>query len=191
MKTPLTLYLIWETLKRMGPLPFIKGALIFAGLLYLFKPEALPKPVAQTHLAAKEVVAPASKATTEDLRVSMTSAQSAFYWKSFEWMMAYGPELQPKTLNGGTVLVTYVKDAALKAENGLTCRPFAEKLIVAGQYNIRKGVGCVRGNSWCRQMQNEQPQCRTPTPTGFEAEMGLTLQNMRIDWDRNLNNYGM
>lgn len=191
MKTPLTLHLLWETLKRMGPLPFIKGMLIFAGLFYLFKPEVLQPLVAQAPVATKEVVSPASEAITEDLRANMTSAQSAFYWKSFEWMMAYGPELQPKTLNGGTVFVTYVKDAAFKAENGLTCRPFAEKLIVAGQYNIRKGVGCVRGNSWCRQMQSEQPQCRSNSPTGFEAEMGLTLQNMRIDWDRNLNNYGM
>ena len=124
----------------------------------------------------------------------MTSEQSLFYWESFQWMMDHGPKLKQKSFGSKTLFVSFLKDEAFQARNGLVCVPYSEKLIMAGKFNLRRGLACQRpGGSWCRQPEGETAQCRIPRGKGLGVisnEADITLHNMKIDWDRNLRKFG-
>lgn len=186
-------YALRENLRLIGLRPFVKWGIILSLAAWFFwpEPEAPEPPVTpQQQALPHEPVPPAATETKEDLRDIMTAGQTSFYWDSFQWMMSQGPELKPASLDGNVVFVSYLKDAAFKTENGLTCRPFSEKLIVAGKFNLRRGIGCQSGaDGWCRQMVGEKAQCRSTGPNGFALDMQTTLTTLRIDWDRNLNRF--
>ncbi len=187
-------YALKESLRLTGLRPFIKWGTFLALVAYFLwpAPEAPQSQIVPIQVSQADPHAPLATRTESDLREIMTAEQTAFYWKSFEWMMQYGAVLKPKSLDGRVVFVSYLKDESFKAENGLKCHPFSEKLIVAGKFNLRRGVGCEKSaGNWCRQIEGEQAHCRTAAATGFAADSALTLQNMRLDWDRNLNNFGL
>lgn len=151
-----------------------------------------PATVAQTEEKPKSIFATLdAKKTNEDVREIMTAEQSSFYWQTFLIMMEHAKPLEHKEYDGNVIQIAYQADAKFKAENGHTCRPYSEKVAMAGRINTRKGIACRKGPGyWCRQPVGETAKCRAPNPSGdFDSTMldyRITMHNFGIGWDRNL-----
>ncbi len=195
---PETVYTLRETYRRLGPGAIFKYLVLISLVIWAIWPSAdSPKPMMtsqQQKALQREPLPPVAENTEKDLREQMTSTQSGFYWDSFTWMMEHGPELKTKSFDGKVIFMSYVKDVSFKAENGLLCIPYSEKLFIAGKYNIRRGIGCrLKPGSWCRQAENEKSQCRLQDDgglTSLSSDTGVTLHNLKTGWDRNLHDWG-
>lgn len=192
---PETVYSIRETLRNWGVKGIVKILLACAFVLWLFWPEGeevqyKSPPNKRVAVQKPDPLPPEAKMSEEDLRKVLTAEQSGFYWTSFIWMMDNGQELTPKSFDNKVIFVTYLKDKSFQAENGLTCHPYSEKLIIAHKINQRRGIACrLKLDSWCRQPEGEKAICRLPDAS-FSAEADVTLHNLKTGWDRNLLEWG-
>jgi hypothetical protein len=189
------LFVIRETVRRLGPGAIVKYLLCIGLVLWFLWPEVKDMQPAitpqQAETLAREPLPPMAEQTEEDLREKMTAEQSAFYWDSFTRMMEQGAELKQKSFETSVIFVSYVKDKPFQAENGLACIPYSEKVILAGKSNLRRGLACNAGNGrWCRQPEGEKALCREPKSGGIAEDTFVTLHNLKIDWDRNIRGFG-
>lgn len=184
------LFVIRETVRRLGLGAILQYTACILLILWFLWPEMgeVPPMVTpqQAESLAREPLPPVAEESPEDLREKMTAEQSAFYWDSFTRMMEQGPELKRKSFESPVLFVSYIRDKAFQAENGLACAPYAEKLILAGQSNLRRGLACSPApGRWCRQPEGEKALCREPQ----SGDLAVTMHNLKLDWDKNLQGF--
>jgi len=189
-------YTVKETARQKGAKWFFWRGLLVLVALWLFWPDMTPPPQPEkpeVSDATDDATLPKPWHQTaeveRDLRQILTTTQSSFYWDSFNWMMEYGKPLTPRSFESKILNLLYVMDEGEKADNGMFCRTFREKLVVAGQANTREGLACQRGKAdWCKQLKGEKMQCRTQHAQGLQAltdEM-LDTHNFEIRLKRGL-----
>jgi hypothetical protein len=193
--SPETKYSLQETFRRVGIGSIVKLVLILGLFLWWIWPEEPPLTQPQTVQIKPDPIPPAAEVTQQDLRPLMTATQSSFYWKSFIWMMEHGKVLTSRNFEGKALFTRYIKDEAFNAENGLSCSPYSEAIIMAGKLNIRKGIACKIGmGSWCRQPMDEKAECRRTTPQGgldvISNDYSMGMHNMKLEWNNKLSQFG-
>lgn len=194
--SPENAFILRETVNRIGIGAIIKVCVMVCLVGYWLWPEVQPlTPTTEVKHAMPDPSPPPASASEDDLRERMTANQSRFYWSSFIWMMEHGKPLAPRSFDGKVLFVSYLADAPFVAENKLNCRPYSERIIIADRANTRQGLACNIGQgSWCRQPIGERAECRRTAPDGtlstIQTDYSLSLQNMKVDWNRNLKRVG-
>ncbi len=206
MNWQIYLYQVRETINHIGVGKIILFALILIFGIWLIWPETKKSSVNNGEISKYNTQPPSNHQSSKtsvdnkliyneegavlsdvDLRAIMTSKQSSFYWVSFEWMMQYGKDLQPKNFSNSVMSITYIADKAFQAHN-MTCRPYSEKIVMAGKINIRKGVACKnKSGNWCRQIEGEPAICRNKLDNNkIITNNSIKWHNLKMGWDRNL-----
>ena len=207
-------YAIKETIKQKGVMWFVWRILMVLSVLWVLWPDAeeLSQPVQKVKQQpdSPEKIAQQSwrKApeVQRDLRQIMTTAQSTYYWDSFNWMMEYGDAYVPKSFESKTLNMLFAAEALTqqvkptqqpdeknpgkmkKLDVKVPCRIFREKIVIQAQANTRDGVACKRGPSdWCKQLKGEKMHCRTG-PSGGDGLLDFDMQQFNIKLDRGLSN---